>query len=59
MKEAKSFTSKVFGCIAYAHILDEKRTELDPKVEKASSMVTRFAIDLLASYYISIVYTHI
>ena len=25
---------KVFGCIAYVHIRDEKRTKLDPKVEK-------------------------
>ena len=25
---------KVFGCIAYVHILNEKRTKLEPKVEK-------------------------
>ena len=25
---------KVFGCIAYVHVLDELRTKLDPKVEK-------------------------
>ena len=25
---------KVFGCIAYVHILDELRTKLDPKAEK-------------------------
>ena len=25
---------KVFGCIAYVHIPDERRTKLDPKVEK-------------------------
>ncbi len=25
---------KVFGCIAYVHVPDEKRSKLDPKVEK-------------------------
>jgi hypothetical protein len=25
---------KVFGCIAYVHVLDEKRSKLDPKVVK-------------------------
>ena len=25
---------KVFGCIAYVHVLDELRRKLDPKVEK-------------------------
>ena len=25
---------KVFGCIDYVHIPDERRTKLDPKVEK-------------------------
>jgi hypothetical protein len=25
---------KVFGCIAYVHVLDELRTKLDPKAEK-------------------------
>ena len=25
---------KVFGCIAYVHVLDERRSKLDPKVEK-------------------------
>ena len=25
---------KVFGCIAYVHVLDELRTKLDPKEEK-------------------------
>jgi len=25
---------RVFGCIAYVHVLDEKRSKLDPKVEK-------------------------
>ena len=25
---------KVFGCIAYVHIPDERRTKLDPKAEK-------------------------
>jgi len=25
---------KVFGCIAYVHVLDKKRSKLDPKVEK-------------------------
>jgi len=25
---------KVFGCIAYVHVLDEKRSKLDPKAEK-------------------------
>ncbi len=25
---------KVFGCIAYVHVLDEERSKLDPKVEK-------------------------
>ena len=32
----KSYVSllKVFGCIAYVHILDELRTKLDPKAEK-------------------------
>jgi hypothetical protein len=25
---------KVFGCNAYVHVLDEKRSKLDPKVEK-------------------------
>jgi hypothetical protein len=24
----------VFGCIAYMHVLDEKRSKLDPKVKK-------------------------
>jgi hypothetical protein len=24
----------VFGCIAYVHVLDEKRSKLDPKAEK-------------------------
>jgi hypothetical protein len=24
---------RVFGCIAYMHVLDEKRSKLDPKVE--------------------------
>jgi hypothetical protein len=23
----------VFGCIAYVHVLDDKRSKLDPKVE--------------------------
>ena len=25
---------KVFGCIAYVHVLDELRTKLDPKAKK-------------------------
>jgi len=25
---------KVFGCIAYVHVPDEKRSKLDPKVKK-------------------------
>jgi hypothetical protein len=25
---------KIFGCIAYVHVLDEKRSKLDPKAEK-------------------------
>jgi hypothetical protein len=25
---------KVFGCIVYMHVLDEKRSKLDPKAEK-------------------------
>jgi len=25
---------RVFGCIAYVHVPDEKRSKLDPKVEK-------------------------
>ena len=25
---------KVFGCIAYVHIPDERRTKLDPKAKK-------------------------
>jgi hypothetical protein len=25
---------KVFSCIAYMHVLDEKRSKLDPKAEK-------------------------
>ncbi len=25
---------KVFGCIAYVHVLDELHTKLDPKAEK-------------------------
>ncbi len=25
---------KVFSCIAYMHVLDEKRSKLDPKVDK-------------------------
>jgi len=25
---------KVFGCIAYVHVPDEKRSKLDPKAEK-------------------------
>jgi hypothetical protein len=25
---------RVFGCITYVHVLDEKRSKLDPKVEK-------------------------
>jgi hypothetical protein len=25
---------KVFGCIAYMHVLDKKRSKVDPKVEK-------------------------
>ncbi len=25
---------KVFGCIAYVHVLDEKRSKLDPKAKK-------------------------
>jgi hypothetical protein len=25
---------RVFGCIAYVHVLDEKRSKLDPKAEK-------------------------
>ena len=25
---------KVFGCIAYVHIPDEKRTKMDPKAKK-------------------------
>jgi hypothetical protein len=27
---------KVFGCIAYVHVPDEKRSKLDPKVEKCT-----------------------
>jgi hypothetical protein len=38
----EKFTSKkpdvshfrVFGCIAYVHVLDEKKSKLDPKAEK-------------------------
>jgi hypothetical protein len=25
---------KVFGCITYMHVLDEKRSKVNPKVEK-------------------------
>jgi hypothetical protein len=25
---------KVFGCIAYVHVIDEKRSKLDPKAKK-------------------------
>jgi hypothetical protein len=25
---------RVFGCIAYVHVLDEKRSKLNPKAEK-------------------------
>jgi hypothetical protein len=25
---------RVFGCIAYVHVLDEKRSKLDPKADK-------------------------
>ncbi len=25
---------RVFGCIAYVHVLDQKRSKLDPKAEK-------------------------
>ena len=32
----------VFGCIAYVHILYEKRTKLDPKVRTASSLLTLY-----------------
>jgi hypothetical protein len=28
----------VFGCIAYVHVLDEKRSKLDPKAENVSSL---------------------
>jgi hypothetical protein len=42
----KKFTGKkpnvshliVFGCIAYVHVLDEKRSKLDPKAKSASSL---------------------
>jgi hypothetical protein len=42
MTPEKKFTGKkpnvshlrVFGCIAYVHILDEKRSKLDPKAKK-------------------------
>jgi transposase InsO family protein len=42
MTPEEKFTSKkpdvlhlrVFGCISYVHVLDEKRSKLDPKVEK-------------------------
>jgi hypothetical protein len=42
MTPKENFTSKkpdvshlrVFGCIAYVHVPDEKRSKLDPKVEK-------------------------
>jgi hypothetical protein len=42
MTPKEKFTSKkphvshlrVFGCIAYVHVLDEKKSKLDPKVEK-------------------------
>jgi len=42
MTPEKKFTCKkpnvshlrVFGCIAYVHILDEKRSKLDPKAKK-------------------------
>jgi hypothetical protein len=27
---------RVFGCIAYVHILDEKRSKLEPKAEKCN-----------------------
>jgi hypothetical protein len=29
---------RVFGCIAYVHVLDEKRSKLNPKVEKCIFM---------------------
>jgi hypothetical protein len=27
---------RVFGCITYMHVLDEKRSKLDPKVDVSS-----------------------
>jgi transposase InsO family protein len=29
---------KVFGCIAYVHVLDEKKSKLDPKAKSVSSL---------------------
>jgi hypothetical protein len=29
---------RVFGCIAYVHVPNEKRSKLDPKAENASSL---------------------
>jgi hypothetical protein len=42
MTPEEKFTSKkldvshlrMFGCIAYVHVLDEKRSKLNPKVDK-------------------------
>jgi hypothetical protein len=42
MKPEEKFTGKkpdvshlkMFGCIAYVHVLDEKRSKLDPKAKK-------------------------
>ena len=45
---------KVFGCIAYVHILDELRTKLDPKAEKCIFIGYSLGakrVPLLQSYY--------
>ena len=33
-KKPNTLHLKVFGCIAYVHIPDERRTKLDPKAKK-------------------------
>jgi hypothetical protein len=34
---------RVFGCIAYVHVLDEKRSKLDPKANKC--IFTRYSLE--------------
>jgi len=34
---------RVFGCIAYVHVFDEKRSKLDPKAEKC--IFTRYSLE--------------